>query len=460
MADTAQADILKNYTVTDSGPSRKRLEIEVAADTVDERLRTSVDTILEEAELPGFRRGKAPKALVEKRFGSNIRNEARNQIVAEAYQQAIEKSELKVIGDPFGTQLADIELEPGKDLKFGLDVEVQPEFDLPKLEGLELKRPMLEGTNERVDEELTKICLNEGTLEPHDSSEKGDYLTGNARMVDQGGTEHYNIEGAVVQCPPDGGPNGGKGMILGVMVDDLGKQLGLPKTGETKTIKAKGPEQHEVEALRGKELTITFEVTAIDKIVPLDRAELVSRFGLADEAELKGRLRERLEQRIKVQQATAVRQQVAKHLLENTDFELPERLTAQQAGRAMERRRMELMYRGMDEMEIENHVGQLRAASAAEARQNLKLFFILNRVAEDMDVQVSESEARQRVAEMAFERGARPEQFFQELVQSGRIQTVFLQIREHKTLDAIIEKAKVTDVKAEDFDEKDVEATA
>ncbi|MEQ8845651.1 MAG: trigger factor [Phycisphaerales bacterium] len=456
MADTAQAEILKDYTVTDSGPSRKRLEIEVSAETVDQRLQTSVDTLLEEAELPGFRRGRVPKALLEKRFGNNIRSEARNQIVAEAYQQAVEKSGLKVIGDPFGTQLNDIEIEPGKPLKFGIDVEVQPEFDLPKFEGLELKRPMLEVTDERVEDELTKICLNEGSLESHDSAEAGDYVTGNARMVDQDGAEHYNIEGAVVQCPPDGG----SGMILGVLVEDLGKQLGLPKIGEAKTIKTKGPEQHEVEALRGKDLTITFECTAIDKIVPLDRAELVSRFGLADEDELKGRLRERLEQRIRVQQSTAVRQQVAKHLLSAVDFELPERLTAQQAGRAMERRRMELMYRGMDEMEIEKHVAQLRAASAAEAKDNLKLFFILNRVAEDMDVQVTEGEARQRVAEMAFERGARPEQFFQELVQSGRIQSVFLQIREHKTLDAIIEKAKVTDVKAEEMEGDEVEATA
>lgn len=448
MADTAQADILKDYTVTDSGPSRKRLEIEVASDTVDERLRSSVDTILEEAELPGFRRGRVPKALVEKRFGSNIRNEARNQIVAEAYQQAVEKSGLKVIGDPFGTQLKDIELEAGKPLKFGLDVEVQPEFDLPKLEGLELKKPVLEVSDERVDEELTKICLNEGTLESHEASEKGDYLTGNAKMVDADDTEHYNIEGAVVQCPPDGK----QGMILGVMVDDLGKQLGLPKVGDTATIKTKGPEQHEVEALRGKDLTVTFEVTAIDKIVPLDRAELVARFSLENEDELKTRLRERLEQRSRIQQTTVLRQQVAKHLLENTEFELPERMTAQQAGRAMERRRMELMYRGMDEAEIESHVAQLRAASAAEARQNLKLFFVLNRVAEDMDVQVSENEARQRVAEMAFERGARPEQFFQELVQSGRIQSIFLQIREHKTLDAIVEKSTVKEVKAEELE--------
>ncbi|MEO1278257.1 MAG: trigger factor [Planctomycetota bacterium] len=456
MADTAQADILKNYTVSDSGPSRKRLEIEVAAETVDDRLRSSVDTLLEEAELPGFRRGRVPKALLEKRFGSNIRTEARNQIVAEAYQQAVEKSGLKVIGDPFGAKMDEIEIEAGKPLNFGIDVEVQPEFDMPKLDGLELKRPMLEVTDQLVEDELTKICLNEGSLESHDSSEKGDYLTGNAKMVDQDGEEHYNIEGAVVQCPPDGG----KGMILGVMVEDLGKQLGLPKTGDSATIKTKGPEQHEVEGLRGKDLTVTFDVTAIDKIVPLERSELVSRFGLEGEDELKGRLRERLEQRTKVQQSTALRQQVAKHILDSVDFELPERLTAQQAGRAMERRRMELMYRGMDEMEVEKHVAELRASSATEASQNLKMFFVLNKAAEEMDIQVTEGEARQRVAEMAFERGARPEQFFQEMVQSGRIQSVFLQLREHKTLDAIIAKATVTDVKPEDFEGEEVEVTA
>ncbi|MCW5756112.1 MAG: trigger factor [Phycisphaeraceae bacterium] len=455
MADTAQADILKNFTVTDSGPSRKRLEIEVAAETVDQRLRDSVDTLLEEAELPGFRRGRVPKALLEKRFGSNIKNEARNQIVAEAYQQAVEKSGLKVIGDPFGTQLKDIEIVAGKPLKFGLDVEVQPEFTLPPLEGLELKRPVLEVSDTLVEEELTKICLNEGSLESHDSSKAGDYLTGNARMVDQDGVEHYNIEGAVVQCPPDGG----KGMILGVLVGDLGKQLGLPKIGDSATISVKGPEQHEVEALRGKDLTITFEVTSIDKIIPLDRQELVTRFGLESEDALKDRLRERLEQRVKVQQATALRQQVARYLLENVQFPLPERITAFQAARAMERRRMELMYRGMDNLEIEQHVAELRAASAAEASQNLKLFFILNRVAEDMDVNVSENEARQRVAQMAFERGMRPEQMFNELRQSDRLQSVFLQIREHKALDAIIGKAKVTDTAASEFGGQGVQAT-
>lgn len=455
MADTAQADILKHFTVTDSGPSRKRLEIEVAAETVDQRLRDSVDTLLEEAELPGFRRGRVPKALFEKRFGSNIKSEARNQIVAEAYQQAVEKSGLKVIGDPFGTQLRDIEIQAGQPLKFGLDVEVQPEFALPAIEGLELKRPVLEVGEDLVEGELTKICLNEGSLESHDSSQAGDYLTGNARMVDQDGVEHYNIEGAVVQTPPDGG----KGMILGVLVANLGEQLGLPKVGDTATIATKGPEQHEVEALRGKDLAITFEVTSIDKIIPLDRQELVARFGLEDEAALKDRLRERLEQRAKVQQATALRQQVARYLLENVQFPLPERITAVQAARAMERRRMELMYRGMDNLEIEQHVAELRAASAAEAQQNLKLFFILNRVAEELDVNVSENEARQRVAQMAFERGVRPDQLFQELHQSGRLQSVFLQIREHKALDAIIEKARIEDVASQDAGTPDVQST-
>ncbi|MEO1007152.1 MAG: trigger factor [Planctomycetota bacterium] len=448
---TAEQRVLHKVDVADSGPSRKRLSIEIAAETVDRRLHESVDTLAEQAELPGFRRGHVPRQLIQKRFGTELRNEARDQLVTQAYQQAIEETGLKVVGDPFGANLQEIEVRAGEPLSFGLDVEVLPEFELPKVDGLDLKKPIIEIDDARVDEEVEKICLNEGSLESHESSEAGDYLTGNARMIDGEGTEHYNIEGAVVQVPTGKGDDGQKGMILGVLVDDFATQIGTPKVGDTKTVTTKGPETHEVEALRGKDLTVTFEVSSIDKIIPLAVDELVARFGMSGEDELKQQLRSRLEQRAEVQQRTALRQQVAKHLLESVDFPLPERMTAQQAARAMERRRMELLYRGMDQAEIEKHVAELRAASAQDAQQNLKLFFVLSRVAEEHGVVVSEQEVRGRIAQMAFERGSRPEQFEQELAKSGQIQSVAQQVREHKTLDSIIEKANVKDVPLDEF---------
>lgn len=455
MADTATdpttqtttEDVLRDYEVTDSGPSRKRLRVRVSADVVDRRLGDSLDTLQEEAELPGFRRGRVPRALLEKRFGSDVRSRTRDQLVTEALGQAVERSGLSIVGDPFGTSMQDIALEQGRDLEFEVDIEVRPEFDLPAYEGLQLKRPQIEVDQSAVERELERICLNEGSLEPHEKAQAGDYLTGNARMVDSEGTEHYNIEGAVVQIPSDGG----SGMILGVLVDDFGAQLGLPAIGDTLTITTRGPEQHEVEALRGKDLTITFEVTAIDKIVPLPVEELASRLGMESTDQVRQALQQRLEQRALIEQRSALRNQVARYLVQQTSFDLPERLTAQQAARALERRRMEMMYHGADPSMIELHIAELRRASAAEAQQSLKLFFVLSAVAEKLEVQVSEQEVRRQVAQMAIERGMRPEQLFQELIESRRINAVAEQVREHKTLDAIVDKATITDVPADEL---------
>ena len=451
MADEAQLN--PNVTVEDAGPSLKKLSIEVPAEVVSERLDSSIDTVMVEAELPGFRKGRAPRRLVEKKFGTLIQREARQQLIASAYSEAIEKHNLKVIGEPQADELDSIELTPGSALSFTVEVEVQPEFELPELEGIKVLKPAAEVTDEQVEGEINKICINEGDLEERDAPEAGDYITGNGKMTGPGenGDEQvfYDIPGAVVRVPL--AEDNGKGMALGVMVDDFEKQLGLPKPGETATIKTKGPEQHEREELRGKDLTITFEVTRVDRIIPAQLADVVARTGFESEDQLKEAVKTRLNQRALISQATAMRQQVAKHLADQVTFDLPERITAKQAERLLERRRVELMYRGVDPTEIETHMAELRASSASAAQNELKLFFILNEAAEKLEVSVEEAEINGRIAQLAAEQGQRPEQLRQELVQTRRITQVFQQIREHKTVDAILAKAEIEDVSVEDF---------
>jgi len=86
----ATQDRPNTVKVSDAGPSLKKLSIEIPAETVTAKVRESLDTLALEAELPGFRKGKVPRALVEKRFGANVKKEAKGQLVAQAYQQAIE----------------------------------------------------------------------------------------------------------------------------------------------------------------------------------------------------------------------------------------------------------------------------------------------------------------------------------------------------------------------------------
>lgn len=452
MADAPATESKNKVTVSDAGPSRKKISVEVPAEVVDDTLAEALSGIVAEAEVPGFRKGRAPQRLIEKRFGKVLREEAKSRLISAAYAEAVESHNLRVLGEPSADALADIEIEAGKPISFEVEVEVLPEFDLPELEGVKVLKPAVEVPDKLVEDEIERICVNEGSLEQRDEPEPGDYLTGKGRMVDEDGNEHYDIDGAVVRIPT--ADDDGKGMILGVKVDDFATQLGLPKPGETATVKVKGPENHEVEALRGKDLTVTFEVQRVDRIIPAELADIVARSGAADEDQFRTFIKDRLTQRAEVRQQAVQHQQIAKHLLDSVEMELPERISAGQAERWLERRRLELMYRGADPEQIEASMADLRASSAEASQRELKLFFLLNKAAEQLEVQIEEAEVNGRIVRLAAERGVRPEQMRDELVKSGRIQTVIQQVREHKTLDAILQKAEVEEVSVDDFNSR------
>jgi trigger factor len=435
----------------DAGPSCKKLSIEIPAEVVSGKIKDSLEALSVEAELPGFRKGRVPRWLVEKRFGQALRKEAKTELVASAFNKAVEDLKLKVVGQPGGGNLEKAEIVEGKPFAFEIEVEVLPEFEMAKLDGIEVKKPIIEITEDVVNDEVRKISINEGTLESRETSEPGDYITGHAIMkgVGKDATEFYNLKGAVVQVPAD--DNKGKGMILGIMVDDFAKQLGTMKAGDTATIKATGPENHEVEGIRNAELVITFTADRIDRIIPSPLEPLLGSFGVTDEAQLKELIRTRMGQRVMVQQQAAMHQQLAKYLVDNTKIDLPERMTTQQATRTLEKRRLDLMYRGVEAHKIEEHMAELRAASSATAARDLALFFILHKAAEDLKIGVTDAEINTRIAQIAFQRNVRPEQLRHELQRTNQIGGIYQQIRDHKTLDAILAKANVTEMPAEEF---------
>ena len=179
--------------------------------------------------------------------------------------------------------------------------------------------------------------------------------------------------------------------------------------------------------------------------------DVARRYGMETAEQVKDAVKQRIDQRMQVEQQSAMRSQVAKHLMESVEIELPQRLTASQAARNLERSRMELLYRGVDQMKIEEKIGELRASTAAGAARELKMFFVLDRAAEKMDVKVSDAELNGRIAQIAISRGERPEKLRQELINRNQIGTVYQQVREHKTMDAILAKAKVSEMGVEEY---------
>lgn len=436
--------------VEEAGPSRKKLTITIPGDEVTQTLEASIASVMSEAALPGFRPGRVPRRLIEKRFGSAVKQEAKNQLLSTAYSRALEEHKLRPLGDPEGAEaLEQVELEPGRAITFTLEIEVPPEFELPNLEGIEVLRPLIEVQDKDIDTFLGRIQINDGRLEPRDAAEPGDYCIGHGVMKNDAGEVIHDIQGAVIQVPPP--EKKGEGAVLGVKVDDFGAQIGLPKNGDTLTIRATGPENHENAKVRGRKLEVTFEVGQINRIVPATVEELMTRYGLADEGQLRESIRLRLDARARVEQQVAMRGQIARTLGDMVTMTLPERMTERQAARHLERARLEMLYRGMDPRQVEEKLTEMRSATAANAARELKLFFILARAAELMKIQVTEEEVQGRLAQLASERGVRPDQLLAEIQQRNQGAMLVQQIREHKTLDALLAKAKITDMPVDEF---------
>jgi trigger factor len=446
----ATAEMKPEVKVEDAGPARKRITVTVQAKDVDARLENGFGNLANEAALPGFRKGKAPRALLERRFGDMLLQETRTQLLSETYGKAVQDHKLRPVGEP---SLPEGATEPtlarGKAFTYTIEVEVAPEFAAPKTDGLEIQKPMFEIKDEHVAAEIRRQGFRFGTPEritgPFRSLDRM-LCTAKAWKNDEK-EPFFNMEKALVVVPDT--VDEGKGSLLGILVNDLSKHLEGRKVGESVTIETIAPENHEREDLRGAKIRFELKFDDADRITPLDSATLADRMGLESEENLRTQVRMMLERKRDGEQRAAEREQVSRHLIDAVDFPLPERLSQVQIARNLEMARMEMLQRGMEAEEVETRLAELRHGSEEDTKRRLKLFFILSRLAEEMGVQVNEPEVNGRIAAMAAQRGVAPAQMRQDLERAGRLSELALSIREQKVLDRILDKAKFTEIDAD-----------
>ena len=436
-------------TVEDAGPAKKRISVDVPPERIAAKINESYGDLQAEATLPGFRRGHAPRRLLERRFGGDIRSEVRNQLLGEAYQEAVESNELRPLGEPDIKDHDKIELPDDGPLHFDIEIEVVPEIELPDLSELEVDKPAFETSDEDINAELERFAETYGQAKPVEQSQPNDFATANIRILDSEGDVLEEQTAQQVFIP--GEQRKFKGVVAGILIEDLGRKLEGKRAGETVTLDATGPGGHENEQLREKPLTIELTLNSIQRHMPLSTEELVETAGMESEEELRERVRTQLEARNVSEQQRAMASQATDYLLEKVDVELPENMSARQSEQILRRRATEMMYRGADQREIEENLAELRASSEKEAQREIKLLFVLDAVARKLDVEVDDAEVNGRVAQMAMQQGRRPEQYRAELVESGQIEQLYVQLREEKAIQKMLEDAKVNEVSAEDW---------
>ena len=344
-----------DITIEDAGPARKRIHITVPAETITSKIKDSMGTMLSNTVLPGFRKGKVPTHLLQKRFGDSIREDAQREIISDAWSSALEEHELRTLGDPEAVgDPEDVKIEEGKPLTFSLEVEVMPEFELPTFDDIEITRPVINVTTEHVKEEITRQSIRNGNLEDVDGqATEGDFLVGPAVVHLDGKDEpFFKTEQTRLTVPT----SNEAGQVLGLHIDNLGSKINGAIVGDEISIEAVGPDEHELEEVRGAKVVVTFNVVQAIRVAPLNDDELMAHFGIDSMDTLNEQLKMALERRRDQDQASVLRRQATEEIASRIDMELPEKTTAMQAERDLQRLRTELQTSGtMSLEEVEAH---------------------------------------------------------------------------------------------------------
>jgi trigger factor len=425
--------------VEEIGPCRKKVTVEIPEEKIKSLLDEKYKELRRDAVLPGFRKGRAPLRLLEKRYGTDVRNQVKLQLLAESAEQALKDNKVDYLGDP-DIQHEAVSLPDSGPLVYSFEVEVRPEFDLPNLEGIEIRKPKIEITDKQIEEEIEAMQKRSGLWVPKDEPvEVGDQIVADVVLHVEGeeGQDKQDSIEIFVRDP---------GFVAGVAVEGLAEQLKGAQRGQERSLTVDVPSTYFNERFRGKKVRIQIEVKEVKRLKPADlNEEFFGRFGVSSLDELKGRVRDYLETTSERQARSLMVDQVYAYLLNNVDFDLPAELAADQSLSILQRRYVNLLMQGVSKEEIEQQMDQLRASSDEQAKRELKLFFIMSKVADHFGVEVSEEEINGHIAAVAAQRGRRPEKMREELARDGSLAQFALQVREHKCIEKILEKAKIVE---------------
>lgn len=437
-----QQEKIKNIVnVSDIGPCKKKLDIEIPESKIRETLDKKYQDLKKSAILPGFRRGRAPLRLLEKRFGVDIANQTKLELIVQAVDEAIEELKLQVLGEPH-VEHEKLQLPTSGPFRFEAEVVVRPQFDLPSLEGIPVKKPKIEITDQDVEKHLKEIQSNYGVWTPKETAAQlDDQVIADVKITIQSTDDQPpqvdkrdNVEIYIRKT----------GFVAGVPVEDLDQVLTGVVHGDVRQADVQVPDTFFNEQYRGKKIHLDIEVKEVKYLKPaeLDQ-ELLSRFHVQTVEELKDKIYQRLVKNAEIEAKDKMATQILRYLMEKIDFELPENIVASQSLDILRRQYTQMLMRGKSREEIEKEMDQLRAASDQQAKNQLKQFFIIEKVAETLGVDVTDEEINGQIAYIAAMRGRRPEKMRQELINDGSLDQFIIQVKENKAIEKILEKAQI-----------------
>ncbi len=404
--------------------TRVRISIDVDFTDLEPHVKRAYQSISERVVIPGFRKGKVPRAMIDQRVGrGTVLDEAINNALPDFYTQAARENDVLVVGRP----TVDIkELKDNELVKFEVEVDIRPEIKLPDFSKLEVSVDDVKVTDKDVEEQIEALRIRFGTL----TTVEKDAASGDFVSIDL----VARVDGKEIE----GGSANGISYEVGSnrMIDGLDAALEGMKVEESKKFNAPLVGMKEGET---GEVEVTLKAVKKRELPELndDFAKLASEFETLKE--LEADVRERLTRLKSMEQGAQARDNLLKLLLDTVEIPVPENLVNDEVHDHLEKE---------NRLEDETH----RKEVTEEVTRSVRGDFLLDAIVKSEEVQVSEAELTEYLIRTAARYQMTPDQFVQQITQAGQVATLMAEVARTKGLAVVLERVTVKDASGNKVD--------
>lgn len=432
--------------IQDAGQCRKRIKISIPPEDISEHFNEQFTELVHNAEVPGFRPGHAPRRLIEKKYRKDVADQVKRKLMMESLEQVGEEHEIQAISEP-KIDFTAIELPESGPMVYEFEIEVSPEFELPNYKGLKIQRPMKEFGEADVNKQLERFLHNYGQLVPKSgAAAAGDYLVADVVFRDAG-QEISKAEELSLRIQPilrfrDGTIEKFDKAMVGAQAGDV-RKVGVVISNEAPN-----------ESLRGRTIEAEFAVKDLKRLrLPEVNAEFLEKVGYETEEQLRDALHSVLRRRLEYEQRRVARQQLLDQLTGSVKIELPPDLVKRQVQSTLRRKIMELREAGLSEDELRRRYVELQQNSISATQQSLREHFVLAKIAEAEELEVTPEDVENQVEVMAMQAEESPRKVRARLEKEGLLETLEIQILEQLAVDRALEFAEYENVPLQEKEE-------
>ncbi len=421
-------------SVSEVNPCKKVLKIHIPSDVVQQELDIVYKEIAKVAEVPGYRKGKAPRSIIEQRHSKEAKDEVLNRLIPQTYTQAIKDYNINPVAHP---EVSQVKLVDGEPLYYEAAVDVKPAVKLKKYKGLNVNKRKLNVEDSEVENTLNMARERFADYKTIDgrAAKDGDFVVADYEFTIDGKTEKRDNAWFSLGDNPN-------------EIKEITAKLKGVKPNDEIEVTAKLPENYPKKELVGKEANFKLKVKEIkEKSLPKLDDEFVK--GLGDYktvADFKDALRADITARKEREIKLEGEKQLAEQLIKLNPMTVPESMIKEQAAQIVKDLKMRLAYQGLPQEEIDKQEELLTNNALKDAEEQVKIYFLTEAIAKAENITCSDDELEQRLELLAKQNKTNIEKIKEHFQKNNSIDSLKEQIEREKVIDYLISEAKVKEV--------------